>query len=137
MMNERQFVYLSPEARGLTEEEDQVKNLIKGNLETRSDWKHFTPKFVDTKIARVDIQSLTDQINKGARIYKEGAIEQSEAEVKIDTKYMASIIHFGDFHLGSIYTNTNEVLRKIKEVKEKPNAYVVLMANLIDNAIPA
>jgi hypothetical protein len=130
-------VYIPPEGRGLTEEEDQVRKNI-GKLGGRkSEWKHFTPQFVGTKVQSVKLTDLVKQINRGAENFEKSMIEQPKGWVEIKTNLPISIAHLGDLHLGSIYTDTNEVLRKMKEVVETPNMYCVFMANLIDNAIPA
>lgn len=132
--------YLPVEARGLTEEEDQEKETIKKFLKSNSEkskWKHFTPEFVGTKVQEYNIPDLTKQIVRAVETFKEGRLSQAEGEVKIRTNLPIGIPHIGDLHLGSLYTNTKEVMRKIKEIKDTPNVYVVLMANLIDNGIPS
>ena len=134
-MSER-LHYIPPEARGLTEEEDQVKNLIKVRGDKAS-WKHFTPEFVGTKSQEYKIPELTNQINEAAKRFLEGRISQPEGQVKIKTDLPIAIAFLGDLHLGSIYTNTNEVFRKVEEIKETPNMYTIFMGNLIDNAIPS
>lgn len=137
---ERPQVYLPPEARGLTEEEDQVCGLIETKLSSRSErkkWQHFTPEFVDTKVQAIHMEDLQDQINRAAQIYVEGRVGQPEGHVQINTDLPISIAHMGDLHLGSVYTDTDEILRKFKVISESPNTYCVLMANLIDNAIPS
>ena len=136
---ERRQVYLMPEARGLTEEEDQMREIISKQLKggPKAEWKHFTPEFVGTKVQEIRLPDLQRQINEAQRIFVEGRISQPEGYIKIRTDLPIAIAHIGDTHLGSIYTDTDEVLRKFKEVKETPNMYCILMSNMIDNAIPS
>jgi hypothetical protein len=136
---ESQTTYLPPEAKNLSIEQEEIKGKIGKFLDSnseRSKWKHFTPQFVGTKVQEYKVEELAAQINNAQKIFVEGRIGQSEGEVRLKTAEPIGITHLGDLHLGSIYTNTNEVLRKIKRIKEEPNMYVFFMANLIDNAIP-
>jgi hypothetical protein len=103
----------------------------------KAEWLHFTPSFVGTKVQEYKITELAHQIDEAQRIFVEGRISQPEGWVKIKTDLPVAVVHLGDLHLGSIYTDTNEVLRKVKEIKDTPNMYCVFMSNLIDNAIPA
>jgi hypothetical protein len=130
--------YIPPEAKGLTEEAEQMSRVIGEKLKVgpKSSWKHFTPQFVGTKAQEYKISELQEQMNQAAKIFVEGRIGQPEGEVRIKTTLPVSIVHLGDLHLGSVYTNTDEVLRKIKEIKDTPNMYCVFMSNLIDNGIP-
>jgi hypothetical protein len=139
MTRERPGTYIPPEGRGLTEEEDQERERIKnlGSEAQRSKWKHFTPEFVGTKVQEVKISELTKQLNEAQRIYQEGRISQPEGWVRIKTDLPIALTFIGDTHLGSNYTDTDEVMRKFQKVKDEPNMYCVLMSNLIDNAIPA
>jgi hypothetical protein len=137
-MGER-LTYIPPEARGLTEEEDIEKNLMGklGSDKERSKWKHFTPEFVGTHVQEIKIPDLTKQINEAQRIYTEGRLSQNEGFIKIKSELPISIAFMGDLHLGSIYTSTDEVMRKIQKIKDTPNMYTVFMSNMIDNAIPS
>ena len=138
---ERQGTYIPPEARGLSEEEDQIRQTVSRRLDTskseRAKWQHFTPEFLDTKLHEINIDQLRKQINHGADNYVGGKVEQFKGRVEVKTELPIAISHIGDTHLGSIYTNTDEVFRKLKRIKETPNAFVIFMSNLIDNAIPA
>lgn len=130
-------IYIPPEAVGKTIEQDQMERQVGKVLQTRSSWKHFTPQFVGTRSANVSVEALAGLINQRTQIYQEARVEQPLGKIKINSKYPIGIVHIGDIHLGSVYTNTDEVLRKFKMIKEYPNLYVVLMSNLIDNAIPS
>lgn len=134
-----QQTFIPPEGRGLTEEEDQMRRIIAQQLKRgpKSEWAHFTPDFVGTKAQEVKVDELQRQINEAQRIFLEGRISQLEGRVRIKTDLPISIVHMGDLHVGSIYTNTDEVLRKLREIKDTPNMYVIFMSNLIDNAIPS
>jgi hypothetical protein len=129
--------YIPPEARGLTIEEEEERQKIKGFDGERAKWKHFTPEFVGTKVQEVKISDLTKQLNESQRIYQEGRMGQAEGSVRIKTDLPISIAFLGDLHLGSIYTDTDEVMRKIQRVKDTPNMYTIFMSNMIDNAIPS
>ena len=137
-MAERPTNYIPPEARGLTEEEDQIRNLISEKISSdKAEWKHFTPEFVGTKSQSISVHDLVEQINNANKQFEESRISQKEGLIKIKGNLPISIVHIGDTHLGSIYTDTDEVLRKLRLIRETPNCYVVFMANLIDNAIPS
>lgn len=139
-MAERPTFYMPPEAKGLTEEQEQTGENIGRVLSSKAErakWQHFTPEFVGTKVQEYNLEELVKQINQAQEIYVEGRVSQPEGRVEIKTSLPIAICHIGDLHLGSIYTNTDEVLRKFKEIKETPNMYCVLMSNLIDNGIPA
>ena len=137
-MRER-ATYLPPEARGETLEKEFLKKIESGNLfsRERSKWKHFTPEFVGTQSQTLNIGRVFRQISLAVKGYEESRLSQAEGYVKIDTAYPIAITHLGDLHLGSVYTNHREILRKIDQIKKTPNMYVVFMANLIDNAIPS
>ena len=55
----------------------------------------------------------------------------------ITYRYSSSIeiIPLGDLHIGSQETNLTAISRAIEHVKEKPNRFVVLTGDLIDNAL--
>src|SRR3990167_8872469 len=136
---ERPQVYIPPEGRGLSIEEEQLLGAIEEYVAKgpKEEWKHFTPQFVDTKAQTVNSNLLVEQINSAAERFFESRISQEEGKVKIKTDLPISIVHMGDTHLGSIDTDTNEVMRKFREIRQTPNMYVVFMSNMIDNAIPS
>jgi hypothetical protein len=135
----RQQVFIPKDALGISREQEEMAEIIGEQLRggPKAQWKHFTPDFVGTKVQEYKVEELAHQIDEAQRIFVEGRISQPEGSVKIRTDLPVAIVHIGDTHLGSIYTNTQEVLRKFKEIKDTPNMYCVLMSNLIDNAIPS
>jgi len=135
----KQQVYIPKDSLGITLEQEEMAEAIKGQLEggPKESWKHFTPEFVGTKVQEYNVGELAHQLDEAQRIFVEGRISQPEGRVKIKTDLPVAIVHIGDTHLGSIFTDTNEVLRKFKEIKDTPNMYCILMSNLIDNAIPS
>jgi hypothetical protein len=128
--------YIPPEGRGLTEERSQELEMARKKIKT-GDWEHFTPDFVGTKSQQTNVADLARQVGEAQRIFVEGRLSQPEGRVRIKTDLPVAIVHLGDLHLGSIYTDTKEVLRKFEKVMDTPNMYCVLMSNLIDNAIPS
>ena len=44
------------------------------------------------------------------------------------------LIPFGDFHLGAEECDEDEIVRTINYVKSKPNVFVILVGDLIENA---
>jgi len=108
-----------------------------GSGTPREEWEHFTPQFVDTKVTDFNLASMATHIANASEMYVESKLSQKEANLHIDTDLPIGIVHLGDLHLGSIYTDTQEVLRKLDVVKKTPNLYVAWMSNLIDNAIPS
>ena len=69
--------------------------------------------------------------------YQEARISQPEGKVKFETDLPVSVFFIGDVHYGSVYTDHKRFHREIEEIAETPNAYIIWMSNLIDNAIPA
>ncbi len=139
-MNEEKevkFVYIPPESLGLTEEEEEMKVFAGKVSSERRKWEHFTPEFVNTQIQSANFDEMIDHLNKATQIYADAKLSQKEGIVLIRTKHPIGVVHLGDLHIGSIYSNLNEILRKFEVVKNTPNLYVVLMSNLIDNAIPS
>lgn len=141
MSQERRTYYLPPEALGLTEEQAQLQETINEVLTSKSSgknqWEHFTPEFIGTKTQTLDLGSTLRIIYSSQARFQEARISQPEGRVKFDTELPVSIFFVGDVHFGSIYTDHKRFLREMKEISETPNAYVIWMANLIDNGIPA
>lgn len=136
----RKQVYIPPEGKGMTIEQEEMASKIVGNLkkdEPFAKWQHFTPDFVDTKSAEVDPNKLIQEQEIQRRIRLENKLGQESADVNINTDLPVSIVHIGDTHIGSVFTNMSEVLRKVKKVINTPNTYVAFMGNIVDNAIPS
>jgi hypothetical protein len=128
-------MFIPKEAYGVTQEmEQEIEQFGKGGkTET---WDHFTPEYVDTHTPNVDVNKLMQEIGIARRNYKEGRLTQAEGTIKFDTNLPISIFFVGDVHLGSIYTDHERFMNEMEEIRRHPNAYVVFMSNLIDNAIP-
>ena len=130
--------WIPAEYFGLSEEEvaDAEVSTAYNFAKERKKWAHFTPEFVDTKIGDMKVDQAMRWLDEGQTNYRESSIYQYEAEVKFNTDLPVTIFGMGDFHLGSVYTDHNEVMRKLQLIQDTPNAYLVFMSNLIDNAIP-
>ncbi len=124
--------YMPPEAIGKTEE-----SLAHEANSRRGKWPHFTPTYIGNQIPNFDLQKTLEEIGIATENYQENRITQAEAQVKIDSPLPIGIVFLGDLHIGSAYTNHDEIMRKLDIIKSKPNTYVIFMSNLIDNAIPA
>ncbi len=59
------------------------------------------------------------------------------AEVTLDTGGPVTIFGMGDWHYGSVYCDTDTLRRDLNAIAATPNAYMVLMSNLIDNGNPS
>lgn len=125
-----------PDVNGLTDEQARLGEAA-AKSKSGGKWDHFTPEFVGTKAQEFSLGDLQRQINASRDIFLAGRLSQPEGEVRIDSPWPIAIAFLGDLHLGSIYTNTDEVLRKVDVVKRTPNLYACFMSNLIDNAIPS
>ena len=133
MSREKQTHYLPVEALGMTEE---ALEAIEVGTSTKG-WKHFTPDFVDTHQQEFNLDTTMEVIKDRAILYEQSRIEQPEANIVIPTGLPISVVFFGDWHIGSVYTDHKMIMDKIERVKNTPNTYVFFMGNLIDNAIPA
>lgn len=133
-MGER-MTYIPVEAQGMSEELSQEIELSKN--QGKKDWEHFTPEFVDTHIQDFNLNDALKQVIEVRHNYEKAKLEQNEGEIKFKSDLPISIAFMGDLHLGSVFSDTKEIVRKFKEIKETPNMYVVFMSNLIENAIPS
>ncbi len=133
-MSER-LTYIPPEAMGETLESEMEVMVEK--VSKKDEWKHFTPEFVGTKSIDLSSSEVYQQIELAVNAYEDSRVSQAEGKVELHTDLPIAIVHFGDWHFGSVYTRHSEIIRKVEEVKKTPNMYVVFMANLIDNAIPS
>jgi hypothetical protein len=129
--------YIPVEALGMTEEMAEEAAKAKAALGSKETWAHFTPEFVGTKAQTVDVPIIFDQIAAAQKAFQEARISQPEGRVKINTDLPIAIAHLGDLHLGSVYTDAQEIRRKFHEVEATPNVYCVFMGNLVENGIPA
>lgn len=125
--------YIPPEALGKSWEEDSLR--VREAL-TDASWQHFTPEFVGTKVQELDIDKVETQMSQFRTIYEEGRIGQTEGKVCFGTTQPITVFFVGDIHYGSVYTNHETFREEMTKIAETPNAYIVWMSNLIDNAIP-
>jgi hypothetical protein len=126
--------YVPPEFYGLSDEE--AMGLYNEGVDY-GHWEHFTPEFVGTKAQQVDLAEIQAHVGQAAEIYEGGRIDQPEAMVQFQNHLPVTIFYLGDVHYGSIYTDHELFLSHIRRIAECPNAFVVFMSNLIDNAIPS
>ena len=137
-MGKEQTHYMPVEALGITEElSQQLETALLRSEARKGEWEHFTPEFIGTQVQSMDINDALRQIYDGQKLFQEARISQPESTIKINSDLPVSIVFFGDWHMGSIYSDHKEILRKVQKVIETPNTYVIFMGNLIDNAIPA
>lgn len=98
--------------------------------------EHIQPDFIDV---RIPVTTFADTL-KLAQVrrdeYQEKRPYQEQATVLIPTEWPITIFTIGDVHYGSVYCDTDRFMRDITMIRETPNAYMVLMSNLIDNASP-
>jgi hypothetical protein len=127
--------YLPPEAVGRTIEDEETDAVKRAS--GKASWTHYTPEFVGTHALTMDLDKVFDQMRLAKENYEDSRLSQNEGRVKFTTDLPISIAHLGDLHLGSIYANFEETIRKIQEISDTPNMYCILMANLVENGIPA
>ena len=99
--------------------------------------KHVTPQFLDLKANTLKLRNIVASNEQLRRNKEDSTITQSHATVEIKTDKPVSIVHMGDTHVGSVFTELKEVLRKFMKIDQTPNTYTILMGNMVDNAIPA
>lgn len=132
-----QVTWIPNEALGITDEQVQEYGLTDADYQNRKLWQHFTPDFVNTKVQKLDLAEVYRQMDKSRVLFESARISQQEGEARFKTDLPVTVFGIGDLHFGSIFTDNDEVLRKLDLIESTPNAYMVLMSNLIDNAIPA
>ena len=99
--------------------------------------KHYTPKFVDTKSSKLDLDSIISSMDSRSESYIQSEVSQRSAEIDMSLKYPFSIVFLADVHLGSVYTDHNQFFADMDKILATPNMYVMFLHNLVDNAIPA
>lgn len=138
-MSERaRTVYIPPEARGLTEEELNEKEMAgKALKEGKETWEHVTPEYVRTKSSILDLREVERQIYLAQQNYERAKITQQTAQICFQTDLPVSIFFVGDVHYGALDTDYVAFKKVIKGIEDTPNAYIAFMSNLIENQIPA
>ena len=99
--------------------------------------KHYTPQFVDTKSAKLDLESIVSTMDSRQETYVQSELSQRSAEIDMTLKHPFSVVFLADVHLGSVYTDHNQFFADMDKVIATPNMYVMFLHNLVDNAIPS
>jgi len=84
----------------------------------------------------IDEEKLLHHLTEARKIYKEMAVGQREAEVKVEPDKPDMPIFIWllcDSHLGSVLTDYDAFLRDYNIVRETPNFYVISNGDEIDN----
>lgn len=115
----------------------EAYNEYMARLADKAEWEHFTPEFVGTKTQSVDVSRLNRQLTEAQDTFIEGRLAQKEGRVKFNTELPVTTFFVGDIHYGSIYTDHEKFEQDMAEISATPNAYIIFMSNLIDNAIPS
>lgn len=105
-------------------------------LERSDTVKHITPEYIDTKVMSVNLAELVELSKSKRNNWKKGKIEQDTATIKIDSDFPLLLVFLGDIHFGSVYVDYDRFNRDYHNILDTPNAYVILMSNLIDNFLP-
>ena len=116
----------------IPEEALPPKKIVKPKM----DWPHFTPEFVGTQVQTLDLGILESQMELSRTIYSQARIDQAEGRVSFPDGPIC-IFFIGDVHFGSVFCEVERFLNEIRIIKETSGCYIVLMSNLIDNAIPS
>jgi hypothetical protein len=98
---------------------------------------HITPEFTDKKSRDFTFKDSEDIMKQKRKKWQETKIHQIKGSVIIPTDYPIMISGIGDVHWGSLYTDNDRFRRDIDYILSTEGVYVVLMSNLIDNAIPS
>ena len=130
--------YIPQDAMGISREQEEARDTIR-TVESgvASEWEHFTPEFVGTKVQSMDLGAVREQMTDFRTIYEAGRIAQYEGKVLFGTTSPVTVFFVGDLHYGSVFTDHEWVHEVFQKIDETPNAYAVFMSNMIDNAIPA
>jgi hypothetical protein len=100
--------------------------------------KHTKPSFEGIKpIANPTFEEATRVAQERRNKWQSERPYVERADIKIDTQWPVTIFFIGDVHFGSVYCDYDLFQRDMKAINETPNAFVVWMSNLIDNAIPS
>lgn len=113
---------------------EQVRDSV---AKAKEGWEHFTPEFVGNQVQACDERAIMRTIEASQRSFSEARISQPDGRVNLETDLPVSIFFIGDVHAGSIYTDHKRFLRELETIIATPNAYVIFMSNMIDNAMPA
>ena len=127
--------YIPPEAYGSSIEEQELVDVL--GIRAKAQWSHLTPQYIGTKTQALNIPQMEREMTSFQNRFQEARITQPEGLVKFDTELPISVFFVGDVHYGSLYTDHKRFRREMEEIKATPNAYIVFMSNLIDNAIPS
>lgn len=98
--------------------------------------EHSAPQFVDLKDRSTDFGKLLSVAEARRQQWQQERPYQMEATVKLDTQWPVLGTAIGDVHFGSVYCDMGMFLDHVDSIRRQPNAYIVFMSNLIDNAMP-
>ena len=98
---------------------------------------YITPEFFDKKSREFTFEDGEKIMRPKRRLWKQTKMHHSNARVEIPTEYPILISPIGDVHWGSLYTDGDRFRRDIDYIADTPGMYMVLMSNMIDNALPA
>lgn len=127
------LTWIPNEAFGISDEQAQEW----AEAQSHGHWEHFTPEFVGVHAQTFDFKPAFEHMDQARQIYQEGRLSQPEGRVVFQTEHPITIFFLGDVHLGSIYCDHQTFFDQLRQISETPNAYIVWMSNLIDNAIPS
>jgi hypothetical protein len=99
--------------------------------------KHTPPQFTDAKSVDFSFEDALGLAKVRRDEFQEKRPYQSEATIKLDTPFPVVISAIGDIHFGSVYCDTDKFLKDVTSILDTPNAFIVLMSNLIDNGNPS
>ena len=99
--------------------------------------QHTSPQFQEARNPILTFDDALKLATARRTEHKEHRFYQERATVSLDTEWPITLFTIGDVHFGSIYCDTDRFIRDIKAIRETPNAYIVLMSNLIDNGNPS
>ncbi len=92
--------------------------------------------FEDKKESSYTFEDGAEILRERRDHFFEGAVEQEDAVVEIKTDYPALVIPTGDWHYPNILCDIDRLQADLKAVEERPNAFLILMSNLVDSPQP-
>lgn len=92
--------------------------------------------FADKKPSIYSFEEGVEILKQRKEEFYKGAVEQENAEVKIETNLPFLVVPTGDWHFPSVYCDIDRLTHDLDEIEQRPNAALILMSNLVDSPRP-
>jgi hypothetical protein len=92
--------------------------------------------FIDKKQTNGSFERVASFMEEFKKLHKETDPYQDEATVKVNNDNPVTIYAIGDVHFGAASNNMELFKRDMEIIRQTPNAYMVILSNMIDAFIP-